>query len=57
MGGYFTFIPNQYRIKVGEEEFFPDLLLFHRKLQCLVAVELKIGKFQPANAVLFYGFG
>ncbi|MCP5108664.1 MAG: DUF1016 domain-containing protein, partial [bacterium] len=50
MGGYFSFIGNQYRIKVGEEEFFLDLLLFHRKLQCLVAVELKIGKFKPAYA-------
>ena len=48
MGGYFTFIGNQYRIEVGEEEFFLDLLLYHRKLQCLVAVELKIGKFKPA---------
>ena len=50
MGGYFTFIGNQYRIEVGEEEFFLDLLLYHRKLQCLVAVELKIGKFKPAYA-------
>ncbi len=32
------------------EEFFIDLLLFHRKLQCLVAIELKIGKFKPAYA-------
>jgi predicted nuclease of restriction endonuclease-like (RecB) superfamily len=50
MGGYFAFIANQYRIEVGEEEFFLDLLLYHRKLQCLVAVELKIGKFKPAYA-------
>jgi predicted nuclease of restriction endonuclease-like (RecB) superfamily len=50
MGGYFTFIGNQYRIEVGEEEFFVDLLLYHRKLQCLVAVELKIDKFKPAYA-------
>jgi predicted nuclease of restriction endonuclease-like (RecB) superfamily len=50
MGGYFAFIGNQYRIEVEEEEFFLDLLLYHRKLKCLVAVELKIGKFKPAYA-------
>ncbi len=50
MGGYFAFIGNQYRIEIEEEEFFLDLLLYHRKLQCLVAVELKIGKFKPAYA-------
>jgi predicted nuclease of restriction endonuclease-like (RecB) superfamily len=47
MGGLFAFIGNQYRIEVEDEEYYIDLLLFHRKLQCLVAVELKIGKFQP----------
>jgi len=56
MGGYFTFIGNQYRVQVGEEEFFIDLLLYHRGLQCLVAVELKIGKFKPdyAGQMQFY---
>ena len=56
MGGYFTFIGNQFRIEVGGEEFFIDLLLFHRKLQCLVAIELKIGKFKPeyAGKMQFY---
>ncbi|MBL1212915.1 MAG: DUF1016 domain-containing protein [Ignavibacteriae bacterium] len=47
MGGHFAFIGNQYRLEVGDEEYFIDLLLFHRKLKCLVAVELKIGKFIP----------
>jgi predicted nuclease of restriction endonuclease-like (RecB) superfamily len=46
-GGDFSFIGNQYRIEVEDEEYFIDLLLFHRRLQCLVAVELKIGKFIP----------
>jgi predicted nuclease of restriction endonuclease-like (RecB) superfamily len=46
-GGDFSFIGNQYRIEVEDEEYFIDLLLFHRRLQCLVAVELKIGKFMP----------
>lgn len=56
MGGYFSFIGNQYRVQVGDEEFFIDLLLYHRKLQCLVAVELKIGKFKPdyAGQMQFY---
>ena len=46
-GGDFSFIGNQYRIEIEDEEYFIDLLLFHRRLQCLVAVELKIGKFMP----------
>jgi predicted nuclease of restriction endonuclease-like (RecB) superfamily len=47
MGGLFAFVGSQYRLEVGDEEFFIDLLLFHRRLKCLVAVELKVGKFQP----------
>jgi predicted nuclease of restriction endonuclease-like (RecB) superfamily len=47
MGGYFTFIGNQYKIEVENEELFLDLLLFHRALKCLVAIELKIGEFKP----------
>jgi predicted nuclease of restriction endonuclease-like (RecB) superfamily len=56
MGGHFTFIGNQYRLEVDNEEYFIDLLLFHRKLKCLVAVELKIGKFIPeyAGKMQFY---
>jgi predicted nuclease of restriction endonuclease-like (RecB) superfamily len=46
-GTDFTFVGNQYRIELEGEEYFIDLLLYHRKLQCLVAVELKIGKFLP----------
>jgi hypothetical protein len=46
-GSDFSFIGNQYRIEVEDEEYFIDLLLFHRRLQCLVAVELKVGKFIP----------
>ncbi|MDV0445201.1 putative nuclease YhcG [Methanimicrococcus sp. At1] len=47
MGHAFTFVGEQYRIEVGGKEFFIDLLLFHRHLKCLVAVELKIGEFLP----------
>lgn len=49
LGGAFTFIGNQYRLEVGGQEYFIDLLLFHRRLRCLVAVELKIGDFQPEH--------
>ena len=47
MGGMFAFIGSQFRLEVAGDEYFIDLLLFHRRLRCLVAVELKIGKFQP----------
>ncbi|MDR3002165.1 MAG: PDDEXK nuclease domain-containing protein [Fibromonadaceae bacterium] len=47
MGNDFTFIGNQYNLKIANKEYFIDLLLFHRQLQCLVAVELKIGEFLP----------
>ncbi|MFT4095059.1 MAG: PDDEXK nuclease domain-containing protein [Niabella sp.] len=47
IGNDFAFIGNQYRLQVGEEDFFVDLLFFNRKLQSLVAFELKKGKFRP----------
>jgi predicted nuclease of restriction endonuclease-like (RecB) superfamily len=47
MGGMFAFVGSQFRLEVEGEEFFIDLLLFHRRLRCLVAIELKIGKFEP----------
>ncbi len=47
MGGMFTFAGSQYRLEIDDEEYFIDLLLYHRLLKCLVAVELKIGKFLP----------
>jgi len=56
MGGYFSFIGNQYHICVDDEDFYIDLLLFHRKLKSLVAIELKIGDFIPeyAGKMQFY---
>lgn len=56
MGGYFAFIGNQHRLEIEDEESFIDLLLYHRQLQCLVAVDLKIGKFKPeyAGKMQFY---
>lgn len=47
MGYSFAFLGNQFKLTVDEEDFFIDLLLYHRELQCLVAVELKIGDFKP----------
>lgn len=47
VGKDFTFIDEEYRVQVGGEDFKIDLLFFHRGLQCLVAFELKIGKFKP----------
>ena len=48
LGPDFAFIGNQYRVIVDEQEFFIDLVFFHRSLQCLIAFDLKRGKFQPA---------
>ena len=47
MGGIFAFIGSQYRLEIDEEEYFIDILLYHRRLKCLVAIELKIGNFLP----------
>jgi len=47
MGGLFAFMGSQYRLEVNGDEYFIDLLLFHRRLRALVAIELKIGKFMP----------
>ncbi|GBE40041.1 hypothetical protein BMS3Bbin08_02677 [bacterium BMS3Bbin08] len=56
MGGYFTFVGNQYRLEIDDQEFFIDLLLYHRQLRCLVAIELKVGAFKPeyAGKMQFY---
>ena len=47
VGKDFTFVDEEYRVQVGGDDFRIDLLFFHRGLQCLVAFELKIGKFKP----------
>ena len=49
-GQDFAFMGNQYRLTVDEEDLFVDLLFYHRGLRCLVAVELKSGKFKGAYA-------
>lgn len=50
LGYGFSFIDNQYKLELGENEYFIDLLFFHRKLNALVAIELKVGKFKPEYA-------
>ena len=47
MGDMFAFLGRQYKVQVGEREFYIDLLLYHRRLHCLVALELKIGEIEP----------
>lgn len=47
LGGEFSFMGNQYRLVVDEKEYFIDLLFYHRRLQSLVAIELKHGDFKP----------
>jgi len=49
MGGMFAFMGSQYRLEIDGDEFFIDLLLYHRILKCLVAIELKIGEFKPEH--------
>jgi len=46
----FTFVARQKRIRIGTEWYRIDLLLFHRRLKCLVVIDLKIGKFTHADA-------
>lgn len=48
-GKDFTLIGDEYRVQVGNQDFYIDLLFYHRTLSCLVPVELKIGKFKPEH--------
>lgn len=50
LGNDFSFMGNQYRLEVDGKEFFIDLLFFNRRIQCLVAIELKRGEFKPEYA-------
>lgn len=49
LGTGFAYVGRQFRIQVGEEEFFLDLLFYHLKLRCFVVVELKTVKFEPSH--------
>lgn len=47
IGKDFTFISDEYRVQVGNHDYFIDLLFYSRELSCLVAFELKLGEFMP----------
>ena len=50
LGGDFCFMGRQRRLRVGDEWYRVDLLFFHRRLRCLVIIDLKVGKFTHADA-------
>ncbi len=50
LGSGFAFVSRQFRLEVGGDEFFIDLLFYHTKLKCYVVVELKAGDFKPEHA-------
>jgi predicted nuclease of restriction endonuclease-like (RecB) superfamily len=56
LGSGFAFVGRQYKLEVGDDEFYIDLLFYHLKLRCFVVVELKKGKFKPeySGQVNFY---
>ena len=49
LGTDFAFVARQKRITVDNEDYYLDLLFYHRRLRCLVAIDLKLGKFQAAD--------
>lgn len=50
LGNDFAFVGRQHRLRIGHEWYRVDLLFFHRRLQCLVVIDLKVGKFTHADA-------
>ena len=50
LGGDFCFMSRQKRLRVGDEWYRVDLLFYHRRLRCLVVIDLKLGKFTHADA-------
>jgi predicted nuclease of restriction endonuclease-like (RecB) superfamily len=49
LGAGFCFVERQKRMQIDNEDYYLDLLFYHRKLRCLVAIDLKIGNFQAAD--------
>jgi hypothetical protein len=47
LGAGFSYLGRQYRLEVGEDEFFMDLLFYHVRLHCYIVIELKTVKFKP----------
>ena len=56
IGKDFSFVSEQFRVQVGNFDFFIDLLFYHRGLSCLVAFELKTTSFKPdyIDKIIFY---
>lgn len=56
LGVGFAFVGRQYKLTVGEDDFYLDLLFYHFKLRCFVVAELKVGAFKPdyAGKMNFY---
>ena len=56
LGNGFSFVGNQYKITIDNQDFYIDLLFYHIKLKCYIAVELKVGDFKPefASKMGFY---
>lgn len=56
LGSGFSFVGNQYKITVDDQDFYIDLLFYHIKLKCYIAVELKVVEFKPefASKMGFY---
>ncbi|MBN2491313.1 MAG: DUF1016 family protein [Planctomycetes bacterium] len=50
LGGDFCFVGRQKRLRIGDEWFRVDLVFFHRRLRCLVLIDLKLGRFTHADA-------
>jgi hypothetical protein len=50
LGKGFSFIGSQHHLEVGGQDFYVDLLFYHRRLRCLVALDLKMGPIQPEHA-------
>jgi len=50
LGQGFAFVGRQYRVEVGDEDFYIDLLFYHLRLRAFIVIELKKGKFKPEYA-------
>ncbi|MBF6594960.1 MAG: DUF1016 family protein [Thermaceae bacterium] len=50
LGVDFSFVGRQYRLEVGGDDFYLDLLFYHLRLRCFVVMDLKMGKFRPGDA-------
>src|SRR6266508_5945916 len=50
LGVGFAFVGSQYHLEVAEQDYYLDMLFYHLKLRCYVAIDLKIGEFKPEDA-------